>query len=91
MKMRLTSYFAVGIAAFAFPTSATTFYVNVNCINPTFPYSGWNTAATNIQDAIDASAGGDQIWVTAWIYQCVVRNANRLKLKLHFSKRRLLQ
>src|SRR5437773_1972406 len=43
-------------------------YVDVNSTNATPPYSSWATAATNIQDAVDAAAAGDEIVVTNRIY-----------------------
>ena len=47
---------------------ATTFYVNVSNTVPLAPYTNWPTAATNIQDAIDASTDGDLILVTNGLY-----------------------
>jgi hypothetical protein len=47
---------------------ATTHYVDQNSTNSTPPYTTWPTAATNIQDAVNAAAAGDQIVVTNGTY-----------------------
>jgi hypothetical protein len=60
----------IGLSIFIAANSpAATLYVDLNCTNATPPYANWSTAATNIQDAVDASSDGDQIWVTNGIYQ----------------------
>ncbi len=53
----------------AIRAGATTFYVNAANPAPALPFTTWSTAATNIQNAIDASTNGDLIVVTNGVYQ----------------------
>jgi hypothetical protein len=48
------------------PTSV--HYVNLNNPTPISPFVTWDTAATNIQAAVDAAASGDEILVTNGVY-----------------------
>ena len=68
MKPSRSQLFVTFCLMFLIHASAATLYVNLNSTNPVPPYADWTTAATNIQDAIDASSDGDAVLVTNGIY-----------------------
>ena len=58
--------------------SAATLYVSLDSTNPSPPYAAWATAATNIQDAVDAAAASDVVVVTNGMYAGGVAVTNPL-------------
>ena len=68
MITALKFFTAVLLLASAGSALASVHYVDVNSTNATPPYTNWTTAATNIQDAVDAAVAGDEIVVTNGIY-----------------------
>src|SRR5882724_6736116 len=52
----------------AFNLSAVTLYVSLESTNPVVPFATWATAATNIQDAVNAAAAGDEVVVNDGMY-----------------------
>src|SRR5262245_25638484 len=63
---------ALGLAALNL--SAATLYVSLESTKATPPYASWASAATNIQDAVDAAKAGDVVLVTNGIYPAGERN-----------------
>jgi parallel beta-helix repeat protein len=55
---------------------ATDHYVAVGNTSPRAPYDSWATAATNIQDALDAAFPGATIWVSDGVYQAGATSVN---------------
>ena len=56
------------LLACSVPVFALTRYVDLNNPSPAPPYTSWATAATVIQDAVDACSSGDEVIVTNGVY-----------------------
>src|SRR5438445_3540367 len=71
MKTKINFFAVTLLLVSAGSALADAHYVHVNSTNATPPYTNWTTAATNIQDAVDAAVAGDEIVVTNGIYASV--------------------
>src|SRR6266571_4075234 len=80
MKTTVKPFVAALLLASVSSALAAVRYVDVNSTNATLPYISWATAATNIQDAVDAAAAGDEIVLTNGTYASGGRHGNRVEV-----------
>jgi hypothetical protein len=66
--MKITLLLIVGLLVAVSKLSAATLYVSQTSANPTPPYATWTTAATNIQDAVNAAQQDAIVLVTNGVY-----------------------
>ncbi len=66
--------------------AAATLYVDLKCPSPAWPFATWATAATTIQEAVDAAAAGDDIVVTNGLYEVGGRDAGGMSNRVAVTK-----
>ena len=80
MKIRYGLWTVAFIISLNLHTPAATLYVSLASTNPVPPYADWSTAASNIQDAVDAANPGDLVLATNGVYQAGGNGGNRVAL-----------
>jgi len=79
--VRVQLFAAVPLLLSVFTALAEVHYVDVNSTNATPPYTNWTTAATNIQDAVDAAVAGDEVVVTNGVCATGGDGGNRVRVE----------